>query len=47
VATLAEGPVEPGVHERTLDTSGLPSGVYLLRLSGEGFNHATRLLVVR
>lgn len=47
VATLAEGTQPPGAHEATFDAVGLPSGVYLARLT-VGERSATRkLLVVR
>jgi hypothetical protein len=40
-------PGEGGRHEQTLDVSGLPSGVYVLRLKAGGTAEARRLTVVR
>lgn len=45
VAVLADGALEPGSHEATLDTAGLPSGVYLVRLTA-GNRVATRRVTV-
>lgn len=43
VATLADGPYAAGPHEVAVDTSGLPAGVYAVRLGGA----SRRLTVVR
>jgi hypothetical protein len=45
VAVLADGLRASGPHEVSFDASGLPGGVYLVRLS-EGARHTTQRLVV-
>ena len=47
VALLAGGPQAAGPHEVSLDTSGLPAGVYVLRLSAGAETQTTRLTVAR
>ena len=47
VMVLHEGPLAAGSHALMLDGSGLPSGVYVVRASGEGFTAARRVTVVR
>jgi hypothetical protein len=46
VATLAEG-THKGREETQLDASGLPSGVYFLRLQADGRVETERFTVVR
>jgi hypothetical protein len=45
VLTVADGPMEAGVHRLALDTRALPSGVYTLSLRAAD-THATRRLVI-
>ncbi len=45
VAELADGPQAAGQHEAVFDAAGLPSGVYLVRLTA-GAHRATRRLVL-
>jgi hypothetical protein len=47
VAVLVDGPVEPGRHRAVLDGLGLPSGVYLVRLTAGSFAQTQRLTLVR
>ena len=47
VAVLQNGPLAAGEHERTLDASALPSGVYVLRLQTERGTATTRVTVLR
>jgi hypothetical protein len=47
VATLVNGEVKTGIHERAFDGSGLASGVYLYRLQAEGFVQTKKLLLLR
>jgi hypothetical protein len=42
-----DGAVEPGRGTATVDVSGLPSGVYVLRLSADGTTRTRRLTVVK
>jgi hypothetical protein len=42
-----DGAVEPGRSTATVDVSGLPSGVYVLRLSADGTTRTRRLTVVK
>ena len=49
---LAEGAMEAGEHQwtwRAVDEAGrpLPSGVYLLELSGEGIRRSSKLVLIR
>ena len=46
VARLADGALPAGPHQSALDTSALPSGVYLARLVADGLGAATRTVVV-
>ncbi len=46
VAVLHEGPLAAGSHALTLDGSGLPSGVYVMRAAGERFTTSRRVTVV-
>ncbi len=47
VAVLYEGPLAVGSHTLALDGSGLPSGIYVVRASGEDFSAARRVTLVR
>ena len=47
VATLADGAFPAGVHDLALDTSALPTGVYLVRLTTSEGAQTTRLTVAR
>ncbi len=47
VAVLADGPQEPGTHRATLQGSGLPSGVYVVRMTSGSFTATQRLTLVR
>jgi hypothetical protein len=47
VAVLANGPRAAGEHEVDVDLTGLPAGVYLLRLGTEAGTLARPLTVVR
>ncbi|MBD3372348.1 MAG: T9SS type A sorting domain-containing protein, partial [Candidatus Coatesbacteria bacterium] len=47
VCTVFQGELAAGRHELTVDTTGLPAGVYLLRLDSSGESLLRRLAVVR
>jgi photosystem II stability/assembly factor-like uncharacterized protein len=48
VAVVADGPLEAGLHERVLDGSRLPSGVYVVRMTVQGgFTQARRVTLLR
>ncbi len=47
VAVLHDGEIGPGVHRLALDASALPSGVYLVRATGDRFTSSRRITVVR
>ncbi len=47
VAVLAEGPMEAGTHTATVDTSLLPSGVYVYRLASKGGTLTRTLTITR
>jgi hypothetical protein len=47
VAVLVNEPIEPGIYQVAFDASGLASGVYLYRLSADGFNQTRRMILVR
>ena len=47
VAVLAEGPLAAGAHVVAFDGSGLPSGVYLVRLTAGGVVATHRLTLLR
>ncbi len=47
VAVLAAGPQAAGSHDVALDTSALPAGIYMLRLTAGGDTRTTRLTVAR
>jgi hypothetical protein len=40
-------PTIPGRHEISYDTSGLPSGVYVVRLTADGVALTRRLVIAR
>ncbi len=46
VAVLVDGRLPAGVHEKLLDASGLPSGVYLCRLQAGGYTETRKMLLV-
>jgi photosystem II stability/assembly factor-like uncharacterized protein len=47
VATLVSGVKEAGIHETVWDASGVPSGVYLCRLSAGGHSETRKLMLIR
>ena len=47
LATLADGAFPAGAHDLALDTSALPTGVYLVRLTTSEGTQTTRLTVAR
>ena len=47
VAVLVDAYRPAGTHEVTFDASGLPAGVYFVRLTGEHFAQTRRTLLVR
>jgi photosystem II stability/assembly factor-like uncharacterized protein len=47
VAILHDGLLGAGAHALTLDGSSLPAGVYFVRVAGETFGGARRVLLVR
>lgn len=47
VAVLHEGPLGAGEHALSFEAAGLPAGLYLVRVEGEGFRAARRVTVVR
>lgn len=47
VATLVEGELASGRHEVVWETAGVESGVYLVRLEGEGLTLTRRLTITR
>jgi glucose/arabinose dehydrogenase len=47
IAVLVDEAKAPGTHEVTFEASGLPSGVYLCRLSAGGRSEARRMLLVK
>ncbi|MEP0546559.1 MAG: penicillin acylase family protein [Rhodothermales bacterium] len=47
VAVLADGPQAAGSQSAAFDASGLPSGVYFVRLTADGTTQARKLTVVR
>ncbi|MEM6784611.1 MAG: T9SS type A sorting domain-containing protein [Bacteroidota bacterium] len=47
VARLVDGTVEAGTHTATFEASGLPSGVYVLRLSADGRAETHRMVLAR
>jgi hypothetical protein len=53
IATLAQGELSPGIHNVTLWSQGLSSGVYLLRMEGKAldgsqmFSAVQRLVVMK
>lgn len=47
VAVLVDGEVEAGRHEAVFEARGLPSGVYLVRMTAEGFAQTRRVTLLR
>ena len=47
VSRLADGPHGAGSHRVPVDVSGLPAGIYVMRLDAGGQQRTTRLTVVR
>jgi len=47
VRTLADGFRPAGTYEVRFDATGLPSGIYLYRLEGEGFAQTRRLTLLK
>jgi hypothetical protein len=47
VVSLVEGRQEAGRHEVTFDAAGLASGVYIYRLSADGFVQSRKMTLVR
>jgi len=47
VATLVDGAIETGRHEVRWDPAGLPSGVYLYRMSAGDFAETKKMMLVR
>jgi hypothetical protein len=47
IATLADGPMSPGIHETAFDANGIPSGVYLCRLSAGPYTQISKMLVLK
>jgi hypothetical protein len=47
VATLVNDMQGPGKYQAVFDGSGLASGVYLYRLTSEGFTAARKLVLIK
>ena len=47
MAVLHDGPLAAEAHTLTFDGAGLPSGVYIVRVVGERFSEARRVVLVR
>jgi hypothetical protein len=47
VAVLVNGPSAPGRFTVSFDASGLPSGMYIYRLSGRGVTLARKLIIAK
>ncbi|RJP77810.1 MAG: T9SS C-terminal target domain-containing protein [Candidatus Zixiibacteriota bacterium] len=47
VRTLVDGWREAGTHATAFDASGLPAGVYLLRLEAGGFTQVQKLILLK
>ncbi len=47
VRTLVNAPTQPGYYTARLDASGLPNGVYLLRMSANGYQSEKKLVIQR
>jgi len=47
VTTLVEGWRDAGLHEVTFDASGLPSGLYLLRMEAGDFTQVQKLVLLK
>lgn len=47
VLVLAAGPAEAGTHRLAVDARALPSGVYTVLMTADGFRATRRLVVAR
>jgi WD40 repeat protein len=47
VSTLVDGELTPGSHSTAFDGTGLPSGVYLYRLTAGSFSETKRLVLLK
>lgn len=47
VAVLYEGSLAAGTHKLAFDGDALPTGVYVVRATGDGMHATQRLTVVR
>jgi cyanophycinase len=47
IATLLDGPVDPGTYSVTFDASGLASGVYFCRLASPLYAQTRKLILIR
>jgi hypothetical protein len=47
VTTLVDGWRQTGTHEVSFDGSGLPSGIYLARLTAENFSAVQKLILLK
>jgi len=47
VATLLDGEMQAGEHSVRFDASGLPSGVYILRMTAGKYSSAIKMVVAR
>jgi hypothetical protein len=45
VATVYQGKASPGVHEYPIPSAGLPNGVYICVVQGDGFRLAQKFVV--
>ena len=45
--TLVQGCFKPGTHTATLDASGLPTGIYFIRLNAENHHASRRALLIK
>jgi hypothetical protein len=47
VGTLVDGILEAGVHQAEFNSSGLPSGIYTVRIRAAGFQETRKMALVR
>lgn len=47
VATLVEGVFEPGIHTRTWDAAGFPSGIYICSAQSAGSAQSRKIVLLR